>query len=179
MIYKSFNGPKEPTANGFYTPILGTAEFSDCGQYRYTLTRKISSISVIDLHILFIMLNPSTATAETNDPTIRRCMSFAERNGYSRLTVVNLFALRATDPKKLKSHLDPVGPLNDEAIAYMVNKHGIKHTIAAWGANRFAKQRAAEVIKKFGPFQCLGTTKDGSPRHPLYVKSNQVFKELS
>lgn len=153
-----------------------TAEISPCGQYRYTLTR-VTDVLPLERHtMLFIMLNPSTADALQDDPTIRRCISFARRENCTDLTVVNLFALRATDPKELLTHADPVGPLNDERIAEMVAKHEI--IVAAWGAHPFAKKRAQNLLNKFGPFKCLGTTKDGSPRHPLYVRNDTVLTNM-
>jgi hypothetical protein len=177
MIYKETRGMPERTNGGIFTPILETAQFSECGKYRYTLTRSLVS-RFADWHVLFIMLNPSTADENFNDPTIRRCLSFAERGKYSQLTVVNLFALRATDPKELKTHSDPIGQFNDEAIWDMVRKHRKENIIAAWGANKFAQERAIEVKKKFGPFQCLGVNRDGSPKHPLYIKSDETFRLL-
>lgn len=157
-----------------------TAEFSECGTYRYTLTRQLSTPLRWVRPALFIMLNPSTADAVNNDPTIRRCISFAERNGCTSLTVVNLFALRATDPRELKTHQDPVGPLNDKHIALQIMHHqdiigGL--VVAAWGAHPFAQERADYIFKKYSGIKCLGTTMNGSPRHPLYVKSAQPFVE--
>lgn len=157
-----------------------TAEFSECGTYRYTLTRLLSSPCRWVRPALFIMLNPSTADATNNDPTIRRCISFAERSGCTHLTVVNLFALRATDPRELKKHHDPVGPFNDRHIALQIMKHhdivgGL--VVAAWGAHPLAKERADYIFKTYGDIKCLGTTMNGSPRHPLYVKSTQSFVE--
>lgn len=149
-----------------------TAEFSPCGAYRYTLTRKTSCSLRWIKPALFIMLNPSTADAVKNDPTIRRCISFAEREGCTELTVVNLFAFRATNPKDLLKCEDPVGPINDRRIREMVEKHKNGIVVAAWGANKFARERATLAIFSLGPFLCLGKNKDGSPKHPLYVKSD-------
>lgn len=153
-----------------------TAEFSPCGTYRYVLTRKTKCPFRWVRRALFIMLNPSTADAIQDDPTIRRCISFAGREGCTDLTVVNLFALRATNPKELYGHPDPVGPLNDIRLAEMIASHTF--VIAAWGSHAFAKDRAKHIIDKFGPFLCLGKTKDGSPRHPLYVKGNAELIDL-
>lgn len=157
-----------------------TAEISTCGSYRYLLTRKIGPWPGPGRIIpaLFIMLNPSTADAVQDDPTIRRCISFAEREWCTDLTVVNLFALRATNPKDLVGHPNPVGPLNDQRIAEMIEKHKNGIIIAAWGSHSFAEERAKQVIDKFGPFMCLGKTKNGSPRHPLYLKSIAPLIEL-
>lgn len=155
-----------------------TAEFSECGTYRYTLTRQLSTPLRWVRPALFIMLNPSTADAVNNDPTIRRCISFAEREACTHLTVVNLFALRATDPRELKKHKDPVGPDNDTHIWNMIAQHRHGITVAAWGAHPFAKERERFILdNSYGDIHCLGTTKSGSPRHPLYVKSDQPLVE--
>jgi hypothetical protein len=151
-----------------------TADISECGQYRYTLTRKTKCPLRWVRPALFIMLNPSTADATKDDPTIRRCISFAEREGCTDLTVVNLFALRATDPRELPKHADPVGPLNDRRIREAIEAHekfGI--IVAAWGANKFAQERGTLVKFLWSPnLLCLGKNKDGSPKHPLYVKND-------
>jgi hypothetical protein len=159
----------------------GEAVFSTCGEYRYILTRRNLKTSVRWVKpALFIMLNPSTADAINNDPTIRRCISFAENAGCTSLVVVNLFALRATNPKELKKHKDPIGPENDFFIEKMIRMHkrnfGI--VVAAWGANPVAKERGRALIEKYGPFLCLGVTKNGNPKHPLYVKADQPLVEI-
>lgn len=151
---------------------LSGAVLSPCGTYRYTLDR-VWDASL--LTALFIMLNPSTADASEDDPTIRRCRSFATREGCGGLTVVNLFALRSTDPAALTSHPDPVGPQNDVHIALALDRQPAV-VIAAWGAHPFAKPRAAQVAGLLtahgGQPQCLGVTKNGDPRHPLYVRGD-------
>lgn len=135
------------------------AEVSKCGQYRYVLKRTIPSIFRWVKPALFIMLNPSTADAEKDDPTIRRCVSFASLQGCTELTVVNLFALRTTNPVELMNHEDPVGPLNDQRIAEQIDKHKLGIVVAAWGAYPFSKKRGEYIRNKFGPLACLGTTK--------------------
>jgi len=155
-----------------------TAEISSCGAYRYTLTRKTNCIFRWHRPALFIMLNPSTADATQDDPTIRRCISFAERECCTDLTVVNLFALRATDPWTLTGHPDPVGPLNDLKIAEQIEEHKLGIVIAAWGAHPFAQKRGKEALDKFGPFMCFGKTKNGSPKHPLYLKKDAELIHL-
>lgn len=159
---------------------LGNVTFSQCEKYRYLLTRHLPCMVRWSKPVLFIMLNPSIADADQNDPTIRRCISFAEREYCAELRVVNLFALRATDPKELKKHTAPIGVMNDaiikEETVKAMSSGGL--IIAAWGAHKFAHDRAKEVLSKLGPFKCLGFTKSGSPRHPLYVKSDQSFVEI-
>lgn len=145
------------------------AVLSDCGTYRYRLTRQWNSGA---FRLTWVMLNPSTADAEVDDPTIRRCMGFARAWGYGGIVVVNLFALRATDPRELREHDAPVGPENDEHIRKVASDGA--PVICAWGANVFAAERAASVLEILRHAQgagvrCLGTTKGGAPRHPLYV----------
>src|SRR6266853_1863301 len=91
----------------------GDAIISPCGTYRYLLQR---FWDVKRQAVCFIMLNPSTADASANDPTIERCMRRAALLGFGQLEVVNLFGLRATDPSELHRHFDPIGPENDEIL---------------------------------------------------------------
>lgn len=153
------------------------AEFSKDGLYRYVLKRNIEIPYVCGgtVPMLFIMLNPSVATEVDNDPTIRRCISFAKRELCLEMYVVNLFAFRSPDPKFLKGVLCPMGPANgtkvEEMILKVKDQNGL--IVAAWGASEIARNPGMELTQKFGPFLCLGTTKHGAPRHPLYVKSRQ------
>jgi len=152
--------------------MAGEAVLSECRTYRYALKRRLSPLLEEMRSVLFIMLNPSTADADADDPTIRKCMGFARRLHATSIVVVNLFALRATNPEELRGHADPVGPLNDAFIAEAVQWHRERRgssIIAAWGSHTFARPRARHVIRSFGPFDCLGVTADGSPRHPLYL----------
>lgn len=142
-----------------------SAVFDSARIYRYTLERHWGDTKPA----VFVMLNPSTADAFTEDPTIRRCISFAKREGCGGLIVVNLFALRATDPRALYSHADPVGPLND-GIVYEAHYQG-SPVIAAWGTHGAlnGRDRAVCSLLEFCDLMALGVTKDGHPRHPLYV----------
>ncbi len=149
------------------------ADLSDDGVYRYTLRRRWASPE--EPSVCWIMLNPSTADAVVDDPTIRRCIGFSEGWGFGSLTVVNLFGLRATDPKALLTAPHPVGPENDEAITTAVR--GAWVTVAAWGVHGTLRERGYAVTnlvtERLGrDLMCLGTTKDGHPRHPLYVKGD-------
>lgn len=146
-----------------------TARISECGQYRYSLGRRWDDGPTA----WWVMLNPSTADATEDDPTIRRCVSFSKREGCGALIVVNLYALRATDPKALAKHPDPIGPENDTVLvhtSYEARSGGL--VIVAWGANPMAEPQARRMFAATGA-QCLGTTKAGAPRHPLYVKGDQ------
>ncbi len=154
--------------------MSGDAIISPCGLYRYTLHRTIPSALRWVRPCLFIMLNPSVADASQDDPTIRRCIGFATEGGCTSLTVVNLFALRATDPSELAKAADPVGPDNDRHIHEQIEKHRqIGFVIAAWGAHPMAPPRAWSLSGFFkdSGVQSLALTKDGWPRHPLYLSS--------
>lgn len=152
--------------------VLAGAVLSPCGTYRYTLDRIWDHTRPT---ALFIMLNPSTADASVDDPTIRRCRAFATREGCGALTVVNLFAYRATDPRELAVQPDPIGPDNNTHIALALDRQPA-HVIAAWGALPFARTRAQQVTALLAQARCLGTTKSGDPRHPLYVRADQPLQ---
>lgn len=147
---------------------MNTADLSPLGEYRYLLTREWDPAAE---KLTFVMLNPSTADADLDDPTIRRCISFAKREDFGGLRVVNLYAFRATDPKVMKRQPDPVGPDNDHWIRDAVLGRTV---IVAWGANATA-ERALELRTLLAGelVYCLGTTKQGHPRHPLYVRGDQ------
>lgn len=151
-----------------------SAVISDCGQYRYMLQRD-GDLTATKGPAVFIMLNPSTADAELDDATIRRCRGFAQAWRCDGLVVVNLYAYRARDPRFLwKSNLDPVGPENNAHIARTAA--GAGEIVCAWGAEAKVN-RVAEVVAILtaagARLKCLGVTKSGAPRHPLYVKASQ------
>lgn len=156
---------------GTHVPLMRrTAVISADEQYRYELTRSWG-FSDDDPYVLWVMLNPSTADADIDDPTIRRCIGFTREWGFQRLVVVNLFALRSPDPKALeKANIDPVGPTNDQYIAK--NAKAASLIVAAWGAHRMIRSRAMTVKNRLPFPMCLGKTKDGYPRHPLYVPAS-------
>ena len=93
-----------------------SAVVSQCGAYRWHLTRLVDNNIFQGGRLLFVMLNPSTADAETDDPTLRRCIGYSRAWGYGGLAVVNLFGLRTTDPRELRRHADPVGRRNDDYV---------------------------------------------------------------
>jgi hypothetical protein len=153
------------------------ANISPCGTYRYTLHRRIPSVLRWVKPCLFVMLNPSTADATKDDPTIRRCIGFAKREGCTGITVVNLFALRATHPVELDKHVDPFGPDNAKHLSEQISAHfQIGIIVAAWGASPMTLGwEPIDVLKmalRNAGALCLGMTKDGHPRHPLYVKGD-------
>lgn len=149
------------------------AVLSECGRYRYLLTR---GWDLDKPSVAFVMLNPSTADATVDDPTIRRCLGFARAWGFGRLQVVNLFAWRATDPAELVECGDPVGQETDGHILEAVLQS--RRIVAAWGAGvpKLYENRPAVVRRLVydagGTVLCLGITKGGEPRHPLYVRGD-------
>jgi hypothetical protein len=164
--------PTEPVVVEDRTDLIGTAAlavFNPTKSHRYLLTRRWDSGPAL----VFVMLNPSTADAFTDDPTIRRCVRFARRDGHGAIAVLNLYALRATDPRELDTHPDPIGPDNDGFIRAITDDDTAGLVVAAWGAHTHARSRANAVTRalrtrRTSP-RCLGLTRDGSPRHPLYV----------
>ena len=146
---------------------MSTATLSPCGRYRYDLTREIGPASRT---ACFIMLNPSTADATKDDPTIRKCVGFARRWNCGRLVVVNLFALRATDPREIRrvSLREAIGPNNDFAIVDAADRADV--IVCAWGRHGTYHARDEEVLKLLsGDLRALKITKNGQPYHPLYV----------
>lgn len=149
--------------------MRGAAKFSDDRYYRYVLGRFWGNCEV-DMPVTWIMLNPSTASATRNDPTIRKCIQFSHHWGYDSLYVVNLFAKRSSDPKDLLLWDDPVGPDNDKWICWAVKKSPT--VVLAWGSNGWRwQERVKEVLKLISPREsrCLGYTNHGHPRHPLML----------
>lgn len=145
--------------------MLRGASFSDCRTYRYELWREWDPTLGA---FVVIGLNPSTADERTDDPTIRRCIGFAQRFGCGRLVMLNLFAFRATKPKDMLATVDPIGPRNDEILRHHAADTGSLFTVAAWGIHG-EPTRVAEVAAIFPRLECLGRNKDGSPKHPLYL----------
>ncbi len=150
------------------------AIFSDDGLYRYALMRRWEEGRRT---LVVIGLNPSTADKLNDDPTIRRCISFAKRERCAALTMLNLYALRSTSPDVLWTHVDPVGPENDATIRRLAWGDAVI-VVAAWGADggsgiALFGGRRPEAVRRIVPaLNCWGTTKDGYPRHPLYLRSD-------
>jgi hypothetical protein len=148
--------------------IVSSAQIDATGRYRYTLTRIWSEERP---SILWIMLNPSTADATQDDSTIRRCVGFTRSWGYGGLMVANLFALRATDPVELSRCDDPVGPENDAVLCREAGR--VPLVVAAWGTGGALRGRGDYVRELLAcPLHHLGLTRQGFPRHPLYVRAD-------
>lgn len=159
------------------------ANISTCGKFRYNLTRDWSESPTTPI-ALWVMLNPSTADHEMDDPTIRRCVDFSKRFECGRLEVVNLFAYRASDPAELYEDEDLAKSTHNdvdnqravfEAVERCTASGG--RIIVAWGAEKIATQSAipkyvlGTVFSNTLELWCLGTTKSRAPKHPLYIKA--------
>ncbi len=140
------------------------ALYSPCERYRYGLSRIWDPSGGL---VLFVMLNPSTATETRNDPTIERCERRARAMGLGGLRIANLFGLRATRPQDLKVAADPVGAQNAEILREW--GQGAALIIAGWGVHGAHLGRGRAVAREMPDLWHLGLTKDGHPRHPLYV----------
>ena len=154
-------------------PRNGDATISTCGRYRYRLDRIWDERPAC----CFVMLNPSTADATEDDPTIRRCVGFARHLNSGRLIVVNLFAWRATDPKNLRNVADPIGPENNRYLRAAFDEADV--TIAAWGTQGHFHARNRTVMNMLaGRGFCLGLTAKGDPKHPLYLPKDAPLVRL-
>ena len=150
--------------------MRGWATFDDTEAYRYTLGRRWSAKGK---RVCFCLLNPSTADATVLDPTLTRCFGYAQRWGFHAMDVANIFALRSTDPKGLKLVDDPIGPDNDDAIVKLTKRADL--VIVGWGTHATLNDRHAQVIELISSVctpMCLGVTKHGFPKHPLYLKAD-------
>lgn len=146
---------------------LWWATFSDDMKHRYVLGRRVGSRK----RVLFILLNPSTATHEQSDPTVTRCVRRARMLGAGIITVCNLFALRSTDPRQLRVDDDPVGPDNDDVILREAQLADL--VICGWGEHGRLNGRSNIVRHRLMDrgiaLYALGVNGSGEPKHPLYV----------
>ena len=145
-----------------------TAIYSDREQYRYALTRTWDESGG---RVLFLMLNPSTATEVQNDPTVERCERRARALGFGAFRVCNIFAYRATDPRNMRAQTDPNGPDNDTAILDAAK--WADSIVCAWGTHGEHMGRGAQVEtllrQQSTPLTHLGLSIKGHPKHPLYI----------
>jgi hypothetical protein len=162
-------------------PLEQNAVISDCGRYRYRLTRDLSPNPRT---ATFILLNPSTADATSDDPTIRRCIGFARRWSCGRLAVLNVFAYRATDPSEMKRANDPVGPENRGWFERtLIDDLSIGPVVCGWGVhgNHMGQDRTVLGWLQVIGVQplALGLTRDGHPKHPLYLPGDAELVSIS
>lgn len=144
-----------------------SADFSPCRNYRYALWRWWDESIP---YAMFVGLNPSTADEIDDDRTITRCINFAKSWGYGGLCMTNLFALRTKHPKVMKAHNSPVGIENNKWLISLSKDAGI--IIAAWGVDGIHMRRDEEVKAMINNLHCLEKTKEGHPKHPLYIKAD-------
>lgn len=152
--------------NSLFDSDNSGAIFSDCRKYRYALWRIWDRSKPL---IMFIGLNPSTASEQMDDPTIRRVKRFAKDWGYGGVYMMNLFAIVSSNPDILLTNVDLLGA-NNEWLNKISDK--CKDILFAWGNFKQAEYRAKEVMNMFPNAICLGLNKNGSPKHPLYVSAN-------
>lgn len=147
-----------------------SAVISECGRYRYKLSRRTSVTQFSDTgkRAVWVMLNPSTADATTNDRTIEAVLDFSARWLCTHVDVVNMYAFRATDPSELWKAADPVGPDNNYWI--MDTCYGADLIVCAWGGNAAASRITEVEMMLPRPTWALARNKDGTPKHPLYIR---------
>jgi hypothetical protein len=151
-----------------------TAAFSPCGLHRYELRRVWKPRARV---MVFVGLNPSTADENTDDPTIRRILGFADDWGFGTLVMLNVFAFRSTDPKALHARAargqEIVGPGNDDTIRRTFEEHRRTKLVMGWGANGTLLDRGRDVARVALSVhrrpECFGLTQNGQPKHPLYL----------
>lgn len=154
----------------FESPLQRSAVLSSCAKYRYTLTRLWGGGPTLGV----IGLNPSTADAEIDDPTVKKLMRFARDNGFGGFVLGNLFAWRATYPSDLGAVEDPVGPDNDLHLR-MIGRTCV-NVLCAWGSTPktwvtrvvLVKELIANIPERPKTL-CLRVNADGSPAHPLFL----------
>ena len=142
------------------------AHLSACQNYRYALWRFWDH----ELPpVMFVALNPSIADDKREDPTLIRCINFAQSWGYGGVLLGNLFAGISTDPKNIRLMDDPVGRDNDSWLSAMADAAEFK--IAAWGNYGAYCDRASKIFRMLAPMFCLKENRSGHPAHPLYQKA--------
>jgi hypothetical protein len=159
-------------------PGQETAVFSPCRTWRYVLRRRWAPGPVV----AFILLNPSTADEDENDPTVTRCIDFAKRWGFAGLVLGNIFALCATDPAELYEHANPIGPDNDDWLDKIVAEaEGC--VVLGWGMHGDHMDRGARVLSQLPRYnadiamKAFVRTKGGQPGHPLYIPADRELQD--
>lgn len=143
------------------------AHISECKKFRYSLWRRWDEQKPL---VMFVCLNPSTADALNNDPTLNRCIDFSRNLGFGGILLGNLFAYRATQIEVMLRQKDPIGPENDLYLKEMSKR--AEFSICAWGNHGLHLGRSEDVLKILDKVFCLKINKSGQPSHPLYLKSD-------
>lgn len=136
-------------------------------KYRYALWRTWDKDKPV---VMFIMLNPSTADANKDDPTIRKCIAYAKSWGYGALIVGNLYAFRTRDPKLLAHEEGPIGPHCNSWLYSLAKMSDLR--VAAWGNKILPDKRVQQVKDLMPSLHYLELSKSGNPKHPLYLRKN-------
>lgn len=161
------------------------ARFSTCWRYRYRLWRVWNDALP---SLAFVMLNPSTADATTDDATVRKCIGFANRGRYGGIEIANLFAWRATKPRDLwNAPVEPVGPENDTHILVMLRDVIAGHgdVVLAWGTHtdpRFSRRvdHVRAMLREYNvPVLALKINRNGTPAHPLMLAYSNEPREFA
>jgi len=154
-------------------------EFSPDQKYRYYLQRNFKK-NAKNL-LVFIMLNPSTANEQYNDPTVERCQNHALNKNYDGMIILNIFAYRTTNPKQLLQTKNPIGEKNNQTIINTIKKH--QNIICAWGNHGKILNRSNEIKKILKKHrkktQAFEITKQNEPKHPLYIPYNKKLKQYT
>lgn len=158
--------------------MQSSAMFSDCGRYRYVLSRRWTDGD----ECVFVGLNPSTADSAKNDATVRKCMQFADSWGFAGINMVNLYARRCRYPQALTTSKDPVGPENNFWLARVIGDAPL--VVAMWGNHGACGygdgvRRDRRAMNLRDDWHCFGQTKRGSPKHPLYLPKSTPLQRFS
>lgn len=156
--------------------LASGAQFSDCRSWRWALWRQWRPETLDHWFVGFIGLNPSTADERVEDPTVRRCLRFARDWGGCGLVMLNAYGWRSTDPAGLWSVADPVGQRNDTAIVRWVRYCPVVVCARGVHCEPNRAQEVLDLIRAAGRQpMCLGVTKDGAPKHPLYLRADSLL----
>lgn len=156
-----------------------SAVFSPCRRYRYSLHRQWNPTGTT---CAFIGLNPSTADELADDPTVRRCIAFAKRWGHGSLAMLNLFPLRSTDPSALKGASIPANVIKANVDEIILRASHSARVVVCWGTHGSVDggemtARVLSAVQSDGVGHtpvCLGVNRDGSPKHPLYIRADTM-----
>lgn len=150
------------------------ADISDCSEYRLALGREADALTWMSSTVLFVLNNPSTADAQTDDPTVNRGWAYSQRWGYDRMVFCNVNPHRSTDPALAK--IPPEEVLNTNDLVLQSWGARADFVVAAWGvkANKVLVERAVDVLLSVTKLHMLELSKDGTPKHPLYLKGSLV-----
>lgn len=172
------------TSSHSTTPRQGLCHFSPDRKHRYTLFRDLispdSDFKLRSGYCMFVGLNPSTADESQNDPTVTRCIHYAQKWGFKQFVMANIFAYRATQPTDMKTYPDPVGSNNDFWLRRLAKDAGL--VLCAWGNHGDYLNRGQEVknlLADITTLHCLKVTKLGHPVHPLYQRADLQPQILS